>query len=100
MLDLEGKKVLKNMIISSYVTYKINSEVLRKKALDFSRSEKGVTAVEYAIVVAGVAAIVLAVFGTDGPVNEMLKSTFTTLKTRVSTLMGGSSGGGSGGGSS
>lgn len=95
MFELEGKKVFKNMIISSYVTYKINSEGLRKKALDFSRSENGVTAVEYAIVVAGVAAIVLAVFGTDGPVNDMLKTTFTTLKTRITTLMGGASGGGS-----
>ena len=37
---------------------------------DFKRNEKGVTAVEYAIVIAGVAAVVSVVFGTGGSVSD------------------------------
>ncbi|OCG44277.1 hypothetical protein A9G35_08555 [Gilliamella sp. Choc5-1] len=53
----------------------------------FIKSEQGVTAIEYAIVAAGVAAVVLVVFGSGGPVESMLNSVFDKLKTRMSTLI-------------
>lgn len=50
----------------------------------FKRDEKGVTAVEYAIVIAGVAAVVAVIFGTsNGPVKTMLESIFTNIQEKV-----------------
>ncbi|HFW3764560.1 TPA: Flp family type IVb pilin, partial [Salmonella enterica subsp. enterica serovar Reading] len=42
----------------------------------FKRDEKGVTAVEYAIVIAGVAAVVAVIFGENGAVQNMLTEIF------------------------
>lgn len=50
---------------------------------EFRKEEKGVTAVEYAVVIAGVTILVLAIFGSDGPVNNMLTSIFTSVSTKV-----------------
>lgn len=49
----------------------------------FVKDEKGVTAIEYAIVAAGVATVVFVVFKGDGPVASMLSNVFSTLKTKV-----------------
>ena len=49
----------------------------------FKRDEKGVTAVEYAIVVAGVAAVVAVIFGSGGKVETMLTEIFASIKDKV-----------------
>ena len=54
---------------------------------DFKNNEKGVTAVEYAIVIAGVAAVVAVVFGSGGTVENMLTGIFDNIKTKVDTSM-------------
>ncbi|NEN35108.1 Flp family type IVb pilin, partial [Escherichia coli] len=53
----------------------------------FKNNEKGVTAVEYAIVIAGVAAVVAVVFGSGGTVEHMLTDIFDSIKTKVDTSM-------------
>lgn len=53
----------------------------------FKRDEKGVTAVEYAIVVAGVAAVVAVIFGSGGKVETMLKEIFDGIKDKVNDSM-------------
>ncbi|EEJ5143993.1 Flp family type IVb pilin [Salmonella enterica] len=78
-----------NLMLKGYVIGRIIAESISSKCKNYLRKNDGVTAVEYAIVVAGVAAIVLAVFGTTGPVQTMLNDTFTNLKTQVSNLIGG-----------
>jgi len=50
---------------------------------NFKLDEKGVTAVEYAIVIAGVAGVVAVIFGKDGRVQTMLTSIFTSIQTNV-----------------
>ncbi|MBC1188371.1 Flp family type IVb pilin [Kluyvera sp. SCKS090646] len=52
---------------------------------DFCKDQNGVTAVEYAIVLAGVAAVVAVVFGSNGQVQTMINSLFTKATTVVST---------------
>ena len=54
---------------------------------DFKRNEKGVTAVEYAIVIAGVAAVVAVIFGSGGTVQTMLSDIFTSVKDKVDASM-------------
>ncbi|EJR0220674.1 MULTISPECIES: Flp family type IVb pilin [Raoultella] len=55
---------------------------------DFKRNEKGVTAVEYAIVIAGVAAVVAVIFGEDGTVSDLLTGIFSKIETSVNGSMG------------
>lgn len=62
--------------IASYVYF---SEAVRR----FGKDKRGVTAVEYAIVAAGVAAVVTVIFGDQGPVKEMLTSIFEKVKNTV-----------------
>lgn len=81
--------MLNKLMINSYC----RANIIGYKIKNFLKKQDGVTAVEYAIVVAGIAAVVLVVFGTDGPVDKMLKGVFTTLQTKITALMGG---GGSG----
>ncbi|HFP9382246.1 Flp pilus assembly pilin Flp [Raoultella planticola] len=54
---------------------------------DFKRNEKGVTAVEYAIVIAGVAAVVATIFGADGTVEKLLDGIFDNIETKVNSSM-------------
>lgn len=54
----------------------------------FKRDEKGVTAVEYAIVIAGVAAVVAVIFGENGAVQNMLTEIFGDIKDKVNESMG------------
>ncbi|HFW3091641.1 TPA: Flp family type IVb pilin [Salmonella enterica subsp. enterica serovar Reading] len=49
----------------------------------FKRDQKGVTAVEYAIVIAGVAAVVAVIFGNGGTVQTMLESIFAKIEGKV-----------------
>lgn len=44
---------------------------------------RGVTAVEYAIVLAGVAAVVAVIFGKNGTVQTLLESIFKTVSQQV-----------------
>ncbi|EBR4170945.1 Flp family type IVb pilin [Salmonella enterica] len=78
-------------MLKGYVTGRNIAESICKKYL---RTNDGVTAVEYAIVVAGIAAIVLFIFGDTGPVKSMLNDTFTNLETKVSSALNGGGGGG------
>lgn len=55
---------------------------------DFKRNEKGVTAVEYAIVIAGVAAVVAVIFGESGTVDTLLNKIFGDIQTKVEASMG------------
>lgn len=78
--------MLNNTLLKAYC----GAEVYIKNSLkDFFKKEEGVTAVEYAIVVAGVAAVVLFIFGSSGPVREMLNTTFTTLQTKITSMING-----------
>jgi pilus assembly protein Flp/PilA len=61
----------------------------RNFASKFVKNELGVTAIEYAIVAAGVAAVVLVIFDKDsGPVHDMLTDVFSTLQTKLTTTIG------------
>ncbi|EMF0717551.1 Flp family type IVb pilin [Citrobacter freundii] len=54
---------------------------------DFAKSERGVTAVEYAIVLGGVAAVVAVIFGQGGTVNQLLNAIFVQVsKTVMSSI--------------
>lgn len=63
---------------------------VKKMITDFYNDESGVTAVEYAIVIAGVAAVCLVIFGTndDSPVNSMLSSVFEKLGKTLGNMVG------------
>lgn len=54
---------------------------------EFKKDEKGVTAVEYAVVIAGVTILVLAIFGGNGPVNNMLTSIFSQVSSTVTSAV-------------
>lgn len=76
--------MLNNLMINSYC----RTTIIGDKIKNFLKKEDGVTAVEYAIVVAGVAAVVLIIFSSTGPVQQMLDGTFTTLKTKLEATIG------------
>jgi pilus assembly protein Flp/PilA len=59
---------------------------LVSKVKNFFKREDGVTAIEYAVVVAGVAVVVIAVFGSNGPVKEALDNVFAQLQTKLNSL--------------
>jgi pilus assembly protein Flp/PilA len=59
---------------------------LVSKVKNFFKREDGVTAIEYAVVVAGVAVVVIAVFGSNGPVKEALDNVFKQLQTKLDSL--------------
>lgn len=75
MLNLVYDKCL-----SAYVSFSENIN-------NFRHSEKGVTAVEYAIVIAGVAAVVTVVFGSGGSVQTTLTSVFAAVTTKITALV-------------
>lgn len=74
---------MNDIMINGYIKLTQAKETIQK----FVTSEKGVTAIEYAVVVAGVAAVVMVIFGSDGPVKEMLDTTFSSLKDRIETTL-------------
>lgn len=68
---------LNNKSIAAYVSV---AEAVR----NFKRDQNGVTAVEYAIVIAGVAAVVSVIFAKDtGTVAKLLKTIFSTVESSV-----------------
>ena len=62
---------------------------VRNFAGKFIKNERGVTAIEYAIVAAGVSAVLLLIFSKDsgGPVRDMLWDVFTKLKSKLSSVV-------------
>ena len=61
---------------------------VRNFASKFIKNERGVTAIEYAIVAAGVSAVILVIFNKDtGPVKQMLDGVFNTLKTKLISII-------------
>ena len=54
---------------------------------DFAKSERGVTAVEYAIVLGGVAAVVAVIFGKGGTVDDLLTAIFKQVSQTVMSSM-------------
>lgn len=65
----------------------INS--LKLYAKKFARNQEGVTAIEYAIVAAGVAAVVMVIFANNGPVSSMLNNTFNSLGSKLGNIING-----------
>lgn len=74
-----------NNVVSAYYTTK-------SRAADFIRKQDGVTALEYAIVAAGVASVVLVVFSSDGSFGSSIKGVFSSLSSKLTTLMASGSG--------
>ena len=62
---------------------------LKSFANKFIKNERGVTAIEYAIVAAGVSAVILVIFDNNagGPVYDMLNDVFTSLKARLTGII-------------
>ncbi|WP_334320032.1 Flp family type IVb pilin [Gilliamella apicola] len=61
---------------------------VRNFAGKFIKNERGVTAIEYAIVAAGVSAVLLVIFSKDnGPVKNMLNGVFTSLQSKLSGIL-------------
>ena len=61
---------------------------VRNFASKFIKNERGVTAIEYAIVAAGVSAVILFIFNKDtGPVSKMLDGVFNSLKTKLISII-------------
>ena len=63
---------------------------VRNFANKFIKNERGVTAIEYAIVAAGVSAVILVIFNSEeGPVKDMLDGVFTALQTKLTGIISG-----------
>ena len=61
---------------------------VRSFAGKFIKNERGVTAIEYAIVAAGVSAVLLVIFNKDnGPVKNMMNGVFTALQSKLSGIL-------------
>jgi len=62
---------------------------VRNFANKFIKNERGVTAIEYAIVAAGVSAVLLVIFDNHpgGPVYDMLNGVFTSLKAKLTGII-------------
>ena len=61
---------------------------VRNFASKFIKNERGVTAIEYAVVAAGVSAVVLFIFNKDtGPVRQMLEGVFNALKAKLTSII-------------
>ena len=56
--------------------------------------ERGVTAVEYAVVAAGVVAVVSVIFAKGGIVDETITGVFTDMQAAIDSIMAGGTGGG------
>lgn len=78
---------IENASVAAYIKV---SEAIRR----FKLNEKGVTAVEYAIVIAGVAGIVAIIFGKDGTVQTMLTGIFDSIEENVTNNLPTGSGSG------
>lgn len=70
---------MNELLIKAYVKGLNGAE----RVHNYFKDEWGVTAVEYAIVLAGVAAVVAVIFGRGGTVENLLKSIFSTVSEQV-----------------
>lgn len=59
----------------------------KSRAVSFAKSQNGVTAIEYAVVAAGVAAVVLVVFQKDGTFYKALSGIFDRLSGKMNELV-------------
>jgi len=61
---------------------------IRNLTSKFIKNESGVTAIEYAIVAAGVSAVILFIFRANGgPVFIMLEDVFNNLKYKMESII-------------
>ncbi|MCT6867252.1 Flp family type IVb pilin [Gilliamella apicola] len=61
---------------------------IRNLTSKFIKNESGVTAIEYAIVAAGVSAVILTIFRANGgPVSIMLEDVFNNLKYKMESII-------------
>jgi len=74
---------MNDLLIKAYIKGSFGVE----RARNFLKDERGVTAVEYAIVLAGVAAVVAVIFGKGGTVQQLLTGIFKTVSTQVQASM-------------
>ncbi|WP_318367134.1 Flp family type IVb pilin [Enterobacter sp.] len=74
---------MNDLLIKAYIKGSNGVE----RARNFLKDERGVTAVEYAIVLAGVAAVVAVIFGRNGTVEKMITGIFNTVSTQVQNSM-------------
>lgn len=74
-----------NNVVSAYYTTK-------SRAGDFIRKQDGVTALEYAIVAAGVASVVLMIFKSDGSFGTALNNVFGNISNKITNLVASGSG--------
>lgn len=70
---------MNELLIKAYVKGLNGAE----RVHNYFKDERGVTAVENAIVLAGVAAVVAVIFGRGGTVENLLKSIFSTVSEQV-----------------
>ncbi|OTP99881.1 Flp family type IVb pilin [Gilliamella apicola] len=62
---------------------------VRSFAGKFIKNERGVTAIEYAIIAAGISSVLLVIFDKDnGPVRNMLWSVFSSLQSKLTSIVG------------
>lgn len=71
---------LTQSIFSAYYSAKNSVE-------NFIKRQDGVTAIEYAIVAAGVAAVVVVLFQSDGAFAKAMKEIFNRLGAQLDTLL-------------
>jgi pilus assembly protein Flp/PilA len=56
----------------------------------FIKNESGATAIEYGLIAAGLAVIVIAIFGTaGGPVDTLMRNLFSRVEANVDSASGG-----------
>lgn len=73
--------------LSTYISFAEGIKNVKQGIKRFNLCEKGVTAVEYGIVIAGVAAVVATVFGSGGTVDDLLTNIFKNVTTTVESSM-------------
>lgn len=61
---------------------------LRNLVQKFVKNEAGVTAIEYAIVAAGIAAVVMVIFSDNGVVSQTLTNVFKSLSETLTNAVG------------
>lgn len=61
---------------------------LRNLVKKFVKNEAGVTAIEYAIVAAGIAAVVMVIFSDNGVVSQTLTNVFKSLSETLTNAVG------------
>lgn len=80
--------MLNNKVLGTYVKTQVMASTVVDAARKFKEDQRGVTAVEYAIVIGGVAAVVAVIFNSsDGIVKTMLTNIFSNVQQNVMNNM-------------